>query len=341
MRWNEMYIASTGICLPGRDSTADAVAEGRYDAQEQEKNGYLSVSVATDESAADMAVSAARVALGRAGSRAEEIALLLHANFYHQGVDHWTPASYIQQQTTGGRAPAIELKQASNGGLAGLVLALSFLAAHESGAALVTTADKFCAPTYDRYNSDKWIVLGDGASAAVVSRGSGFAKVLSTAMDSDSTLEEMYRGPFTDASHGADLPLDLRTRKNEYMERVGLAEVALRSSTGLLNVVKSALDDAELELDQISRFVFPNVGQALMQWDYLDAFGIDEARTTWDWGRQVGHIGAGDQFGGLNHLVETGRLGVGDRVMLAGSGIGFSWNCAVLEIQDVPTWDAR
>jgi 3-oxoacyl-[acyl-carrier-protein] synthase-3 len=96
-----------------------------------------------------------------------------------------------------------------------------------------------------------------------------------------------------------------------------------------------------LELDQISRFVFPNVGQALLQSDYLDAFGIDQARTTCAWGQEVGHVGAGDQFGGLNHLVETGALQAGDRVVLAGSGIGFSWNCAVPEIQDVPSWGGR
>ncbi|MER7991175.1 ketoacyl-ACP synthase III family protein [Streptomyces noursei] len=340
MRWNEMYIAATGSCFPERDDCARAVAEGRYDAQEHERNGYRSISVAGEMSAADMAVSAAGQGLARSGHTGDDIGLVLHADVHHQGQDHWTPASYIQERVTGGRAPAIEIKQGSNGGLAGLVLALSYLSAHTGqDAALVTAADKFCPPAYDRYRSDKWMVLGDGASAAVLSRRGGFARVLATAMDSDPGLEEMYRGSgFTDAPFSTGLPLDLRERKREYMDRLGLAEVALRCSVGLQNVVKEALGDAGTDIDDIARFVFPNVGRSLVQWDYLDAFGIDEERTTWEWGSGIGHAGAGDQFGGLDHLVAAGALSAGDRVVLAGSGIGFSWACAVLEIVEPPTW---
>jgi 3-oxoacyl-[acyl-carrier-protein] synthase-3 len=46
----------------------------------------------------------------------------------------------------------------------------------------------------------------------------------------------------------------------------------------------------------------------------------------------VGHLGAGDQICGFNHLLETDRVRPGDRVMLLGVGAGFSWSCAVLEV---------
>lgn len=338
MRWNEMYIAGTGSCFPERDDCARAVAEGRYDAHEHERNGYRSISVGGDLCAADMAVAAARPALARSGHTGDDIGLVLHATVHHQGQDHWTPASYVQRQAVGGRAPAVEIRQGSNGGLAGLDLALSHLTVRQDqNAVLVTTADKFCPPVYDRYNSDKWMVLGDGGSAAVVSRRGGFARVVATVTDSDPDLEEMYRGDrFTDTPFATGLPLDLRERKREYMDRVGLPEVALRCSEGLQNVVKGALGDACTDLDGIARFVFPNVGKSLVQWDYLDTFGIDEERTTWEWGSGIGHAGAGDQFGGLDHLVGTGTLNAGDKVVLAGSGIGFSWACAVLEIVERP-----
>ncbi|MEU8837409.1 3-oxoacyl-[acyl-carrier-protein] synthase III C-terminal domain-containing protein [Streptomyces sp900116325] len=45
-------------------------------------------------------------------------------------------------------------------------------------------------------------------------------------------------------------------------------------------------------------------------------------------------MGAGDQFGGLHHLVTRRPLGPGDRVALVGSGIGFNWACAILEIEE-------
>lgn len=334
-----MYIGGTGLCAPARESAATAVAAGWYDPDECELNGYTSVAVTDGRSAAETAVEAASGALAVSGHDPEDIRLVLHAGFFHQGRDHWTPASYIQQQTVGGRAPAIEIKQGSNGGLAGLELALSYLTTHQHGerdAALITTADNFCLPVYQRYRTDTWIVLGDGASAAVVSRKPGFARVVSTAMDSDPVLEEMYRGTgaFSSAPHGGPEPLDLRDRKREFCSLLGLKEIALRGSTGLNNVVDRALKDADKDIGGITRFVLPNVGKTLMKWQFLDVLGIGEERTTWEWGSEMGHMGAGDQFGGLHHLVTRGLLGPGDRVALVGSGIGFSWACTVLEIEE-------
>ncbi|MGW7362878.1 ketoacyl-ACP synthase III family protein [Streptomyces sp. NPDC054841] len=336
MRWADMYIAGTGLHLPAREQALTAVAEGRYDADECEVNGYSSIAVSDGMAAADMAVRAARVAMERSGHTPEDIAMSVHSCLHHQGADHWTPATYIQGQVlgTGGRAPAFQINHASVGGLAGLTLALSHLYADPTArAALVTTADGFTEPAYDRYRSEKWFVFADGGSAVVASRAHGFARVLATALDSDPSLEELYRGSdgFSDRPY-ARLPIDLRARKSGYVARVGVEDIALRENAGLRNVVKAALDDAGVTLDEVSRIVLPNVGRALLQWQYLDVLGVDVERTTQEWGSTVGHIGGGDQFGGLHHLVETGSLRSGERVLLVGSGIGFSWACAVLEI---------
>ena len=335
MRWADMYIAGTGDCLPGREDTELAVAEGRYDELEYELNGYVSASVADGLSAPDMAVRAARTAMARSGVAGEEIALVLHADIGHQGVDHWTPASYVQRLATGGGAPSMEVRQASNGGLAALALAMAQLTVDPDGAAaLITTSDVFGLPLYDRYRADKWFVLGDGGTAAVVSRKEGFARVLSSAMGADPELEGMYRGAegFYDVPGAGGLPIDLRARKEAFLEQTSYSEVSVRVSAGLGRVVEKALRDADADVDDISCFVLPNVGRSLLQWQILDDLGVGEERTTWDWGREVGHLGAGDQLGGLNYLVEQHALRRGDRVALLGSGIGFNWNCVVLEI---------
>ena len=96
------------------------------------------------------------------------------------------------------------------------------------------------------------------------------------------------------------------------------------------------LEEAEAQPDDIDWWVLPNVGRTLLQWQYLNVLGVGVERTTWEWGRRLGHMGAGDHVVGLNHLAETGTLGVGDRVALAGSGLGFNWSCAVLEIVAPP-----
>jgi 3-oxoacyl-[acyl-carrier-protein] synthase III len=52
----------------------------------------------------------------------------------------------------------------------------------------------------------------------------------------------------------------------------------------------------------------------------------------------VGHLGAGDQFAGLAHLVDAGELGAGGIAVLLGVGCGFVWSCAVVEVRYRPAW---
>jgi 3-oxoacyl-[acyl-carrier-protein] synthase-3 len=342
MRWTDMYIAATGSCIPELEDVAPAVAEGRYDAEEATLNDYVSVAVSHELSAPDMAVAAARTALDRCAEGPGEMALVLHAYLTHQGLDHWTPASYIQDRTIGGRAPSMEVKQGSNGSLAALTMGMAYLAGTGGSAALITTADRFYPPMYDRFRSDKWFIWGDGASALVLSRKGGFARVLSSASDADPGLEGVYRlnDSFTDAP-GTEQPLDLRERKRDFAAYNTMEDVVSRISAGVLNVVKTALDDAGTGLEDIARFVFPNVGKFLLYRQMLDVLGVEEERTTHSWARTVGHIGAGDQLGGLNHLAESGTLRPGDRVAVIGNGIGFNWTCVVLEILEAPAWPDR
>ena len=65
---------------------------------------------------------------------------------------------------------------------------------------------------------------------------------------------------------------------------------------------------------------------------FYEPFEIDPGRTTWDWSRTIGHLGAADQFAGLDHLRRSGKLAVGDLVVLMSVGAGYSWGCAVLDV---------
>ncbi|MFD0427125.1 hypothetical protein ACFQ60_00410 [Streptomyces zhihengii] len=71
-----------------------------------------------------MAVAAARDALARSGHRAEDIALLLHACVYFQGLELYPTASYIHREVLGDHsALAFEIKNASNGCMTALDIA--------------------------------------------------------------------------------------------------------------------------------------------------------------------------------------------------------------------------
>jgi 3-oxoacyl-[acyl-carrier-protein] synthase III len=326
MQCDGLYIAGLGQHLPGTLDVAEAVADGRYDAAEQAANEYVSVTVSDGQAPPEMAVDAARIALRRSGVETDHVALLLHASSWFQGLDFWPAASYLHREVLGGvrHAPAIDVQQMCNGTLGAVELAAGYLLADPGReAALVTTADSFAEPGFNRWRGDvSGTVYGDGAAAVVLAR-SGFARLRSIVTVMDTELEGMYRGdePFT-VRPGR--PVDIRARRGAFK-----GEIADRMAVGLTEVVERALGDAGVALGDVSRFVFPNVGLRILRTRYLAPLGVEEAATTWEWGRRTGHVGAADQLTGLEYVAKSGVRGP---VVLIGIGAGVSWTCAVVDI---------
>src|SRR5579875_2660070 len=346
MHLNDLFVAGVSRWLPPAVDVAEAVADGRYDPAEQAADEYLSITVAGDEAPPDMAVRAGKQALAESGLPASDIAVLLHASLWYQGLDFWPAASYVHRGVLGeGRyAPAIDVHQMSNGSLAALELAASWLAADPARpAALVTSADRLALPGFDRWRSDlRGIVYGDGAAALVLAR-EGFARLLSVVTISDSTLEGMYRGgqPFGLVSGHAGRPVDNRARRQQFAAGADLPEMGRRVGAGVTEAVERSLDEARLKLADIAWTVFPNLGATSLRKAYLEPLGLDLAATAWEWGRRTGHVGAADQLIGLAELAGSERLSPGDRVLLVGVGAGFSWTCAVVEFVSGPRSDRR
>ncbi len=341
MQLDDLFIAGLGSWLPPAVDAAEAVRDGRYDPHEQAANEYLSITVAGDEAPPDMAVRAGQQALAHSGIPPGDVALLLHASLWYQGVDFWPAASYIHRQVLGEatHVPAIDIHQMSNGSMAALELAASYLAADRGRrAALVTSADRLALPGFDRWRSDlRGIVYGDGAGAAVLARA-GFARLLSVVSVADSTLEGMYRGkePFGHVPGHGGQPLDNRARRADFAATADPEALGRRILSGITQAVEGSLADADLKLADIRWTVFPNLGADTLRRAYLEPLGLDLAATTWEWGRRTGHVGAADQIIGLAKLAGSGRAEPGDRVLLVGIGAGFSWTCAVAEFAGVP-----
>ncbi|GAA4638918.1 hypothetical protein GCM10023196_098490 [Actinoallomurus vinaceus] len=346
MRCDGLFLNGPAHRLPAPVDVAEAVADGRYDPADLAADEYASITVATDEAPPEMAVAAARLALSRAGTPPSGIALLLHASTWFQGLDYWPTASYVHREVLGedGRyAPALDVQQMCAGAIGAIELAASYLTADASRrCALVTTADRFGGPGFDRWRADvPGLVYGDGAAAVVVGR-EGFARLLSVSTVVDTALEGMYRGdePFATAPGRT---VDVRTRRAAFAAadaRRLVGSVRERTTAGLTEAVARTLEEAGLKLGDVARVVFPNVGLRVLRTGYAEPLGLDVARTTWDWGRRTGHIGAADQLAGLAHLAESGQVKPGDLVLLVGIGAGFAWTCAALEITARPDWGA-
>jgi len=341
VRIDEVYVRGNGLYLPPRLLVADAIASGECEPKLVARTDVISVAVSPAESSAEMAVGAALVALDRADAGPDEIDLILHADTYYQGQDLWPVGSYIQRETVRNNCLALEIRQMSNGGMAGLDIAAAYLAARPAlSDVLLTTADRFCLPGIDRWRTDPGTPYADGATAIVLSRRGGYARLVSLAVTADSELEQLHRGdePFGLAPFSHRMPVDFETAKNAFARRYGLSYGINRANAGQAAVIEEALSDADMKLGDAEWVVLPHFGRRRLDVNYLRPYGIDPARTTWEWSRTVGHLGAGDQFAGLSHLVDTGRLRPGQRCVLIGVGAGYSWGCAVVEMTGTPDW---
>lgn len=339
MRSDSIYVAGYGSWLPPAMSSGDAVLSGLVDPGYADVQQIAAVTVAEETAGPEMAAAAGRQALRRAEPYVEGVDLLLHSALYYQGHDMWAPASYVQRRTVGDQCPAIDIRQTSNGGMASLELAAAYLRGRTPGrAALLTCGDFFCMPGIDRWRSDPGTVFADGGAALVVASGRGFARLRSLAVISDCELEGMHRGddPWSSAPMAVRQTIDVKKTTRAFLRNAGRSFVTDRMAAGQATAVKAALAEADTSVAEIDRFVLPNFGRRRMDASFFRPLHIDPVRSTWPWGRSVGHLGAGDQFAGLTHLLDTGQLEAGHLVALLGVGGGFTWSCAVLEMVTVP-----
>ncbi|MEV0667874.1 ketoacyl-ACP synthase III family protein [Actinomadura luteofluorescens] len=336
MEYEDIYVAGIGRHLPDAIETADAQAQGLCARKDVWRTGIEAVCVA-EEAPPDMAADAARKAMADAGADPSDIDLILHASVHYQGHDLWAAASYVQREAVGNACPAVEVNQQSNGGMAAIELAAAFLASRPAGRrALVSTGDRFALPGFDRWRTDPGTICGDGGTAMVLSRGRAprdAVRLRSAVCVSDPDLERLGRGarPFADAPLEAARPIDAETPREQAVSELGFAEVLRRLQDGQARAVEGALSEAGVKQAEVDWFVLPHLGLPKMNVQFFEPLGIERERTTWDWGRRIGHLGAGDQIAGLGELVASGRLAPGQRCLLAGVGAGFTYSAALVE----------
>lgn len=342
MRFDDIWISGTGGALGDLEPIADAVAAGSYSVEAADSTGMISVAQST-EAPPVMAVTAATQAVKEAaevGARVDSGTLHLHSHAGFQGIDMWSAACWIAGELLGTELRTMPMTVAawSNGSAACLDIAASMLSTRpELPSALITLADRF-GPPADRYHTSPGMVFGDGAAAAVLTRGRGRLRLLSCASETDTVLGGLSRGdePFRAAPPYPEQP-DTRRRTREFLARgeVSLRDVQRRSAERTRSVVSRALAEADVSQDDLDWFVTPFVGRTL----YLDAFvrplGITPRNSAHELGLTIGHLGAADQIYALDHLLKHDLLEPGSKVLLIGTGMGFTFSAAVLAADGV------
>ncbi|BAJ28538.1 MULTISPECIES: ketoacyl-ACP synthase III family protein [Kitasatospora] len=340
MRWQDVYLAGTGVWLPERFAVADAVAQGLV--KEPNQNlGYLSVTVEPGSvSAPEMAVRAGRQAVERAGIPTGEYGLHLHAHLWFQGLDWWSSANYVAARTSGSQAVAFAIDQRSLTAIGALQLTAGYLTSGAASSALITTADRFTAPMLDRWNMQRQLIFGDGATAAALTTRPGPARLVATTAFGLNELEGWTRADqeFRDRP-GTQWPVPVWERGEYQLSNPDAASDGKLWVESMIRLKDEVLAEAGLAIGDIARAAMPFQHRGDGQAEMHDLVGLTEEQTVWnELGRHTGHIGAGDPFAGLDYLITNRLVSPGDHVLLYGCGVGFNFAAAVFQITDVPSW---
>ncbi|MEV4805673.1 ketoacyl-ACP synthase III family protein [Nonomuraea sp. NPDC049421] len=346
MRYADTYIGGVGTYLPRTVvSVEKAVAKGWYPAEEADLHQLGGAAVAGDTPAPEMALHAARSALKRSGRAPGDLGLLLYASTWHQGPDGWPPHSYLQRHLVGGDALATEIRQGCNGMFIALQLAAGHLHADPAQtAALLVAADNYGTPLMDRWRMGPGYIGGDAAAALVLTREPGFARLASVCTTTVTEAEELHRGsePLFPPGVTVGRKMSFAARNDQFRRQVmptGEATAALFSiQRALEEVVERLLAESGIQAADLTRVAFMNYSREIVEQRCMVLLDLPMSRSTWDYGRTIGHCGAADQVLSLDHLLLTGRLGPGDHLLMLGTGPGVTVSGAVIEIIDTPQW---
>ncbi len=285
-----------------------------------------------DEHPTSMGLKAAENALRIGNTDPEEIDLITYCGSGYYDYQFWSPAASIQHVLGAHNAYAFDLKNACNGGNLGIRVSTMLLAGDPSKrTALVICSDKL-SPVLDYHNKDNlpFFALADGASAAILRKDEPTNTLLSYAGITDGTLDDYVRVSFggTKTLSNAGHPHDQRHFSVDPTKALAdiLPEVFLGN---FIEVIRSAVRQSGYEPGQI-RWLLTNQIKKTRVLDILHALGLNEDNTRFTM-RNYGSIGPGDTLFSLALQLEERRITPGDLVVLASSGIGFSWGAQVIK----------
>lgn len=342
MRTPDTYIAGIGASIPATVTVRHAVEQGWYSAEDAELHGLHATAVAGPTPAPELALRAAEEAVKRSGVAPTEIDLLLYASTWHQGPDGWLPHSYLQRHLTGGRVHAVEIRQGCNGVFSAFELAASYLHADpQRESALLVAADNYGTPLMDRWSMGSGFIAGDAGSALVLSKRPGFAELRSVCSTTIPEGEEMHRGGEPMFPPGITLgrPLDFAARFQKYHARPSAGASALaRIPAEIAELVERTLTEAEITIADVTKVAFINYSREIVEQRCMAPLGLPMERSTWDYGRTIGHCGASDHVLSLANAVATGEMGPGDHMLMLGMAPGVVLSAAVVRVLNVPEW---
>lgn len=317
-------IYGTGSYVPSFIMDNDALSRivETNDAWIRERTGIVRRHIAKTETAASMAVEAAKRALEQSGIAPEEIDLILVSTCSSETILPCT-ACEVQREIGAVNACGFDLNSACTGFLYALNTAQAYMRSGFCHTALVIGAESM-SNLVDWTDRGTCILFGDGAGAVILRAG-------------EETGTEYYAVSHSDGSSAEALTCLSRHRKdwsreNEdpdsymHMDGQGVFKFAVRK---VPQVIKEVLEVSGLTAEEIDYFILHQANRRIVEAvarrmnTEIEKFpmNLDE----------YGNTSSASIPILLDEMNRDGRLKRGQKLVLSGFGAGLSWGAGIME----------
>ena len=316
---NGFQLLATGGALPGRTVTNDDLSRmvDTSDDWITSRTGIRTRHWCTEgESAATLAIAAAKQALARSGLASADIACCICATL---SAPDATPSVACQVQAALGlpeTCPALDINAACSGFLYGTAVARGLLATLGGRYALVIGTEAL-SRLMDPADRSTCVLFGDGAGAAIFE------------LAADPTPFAVMLGARGDAAIHAGGP-----------SRAGSAPITMDGRAvfrfavdALPKCLHAVLDETQLTLDDLSWVVCHQANSRIID-HCVKALQADPAKFYKNMDRH-GNTSAASIPVALNELAESGQLQPGQLLACIGFGGGLTWGGMIVEYDPV------
>jgi 3-oxoacyl-[acyl-carrier-protein] synthase III len=334
------HIVGVSFCLPERVLTnQDLQAENPAWDMERiaQKTGIESRRIAAaDQTAADLAFAAAESLFANGTVRRDEIDYLL---FCTQSADYVLPASSCILQDRLGlsvHCGAIDFNQGCSGYIYGLQLANALVSSGSAHNVLLLTGETYSKYIHPRDRSVR-VLFGDAATATVISADKPGARIVATEVGTDGTGCNNLIVPIGGARRRSSAELtqefcdqngSVRSAANLFMDGQELFAFTLKRVPAL---VDRLLEKTGLAAEEVDTYVFHQA----------NAFMNERLRSKMRLPKEKVPLLLSDVGNTVSNTIPltlariASQLSSGDKVMLVGFGVGYSWGACLLEWAEV------
>ncbi len=320
-------IIATGSYLPARILT-NRDLEKMVDTSDEwitERTGIKERRIADeDQAASDLAYEAAKIALGRANLRPEDIEVIIVATVSGD-MPFPSTACFLQAKLGAVNAVGFDINAACSGFLYALSIADSFIKSEMYRRILVVGTEVLSKIT-DWKDRTTCVLFGDGAGVAILEPTDEDRGIISMHINSDGRMWDLLNLP----GGGSRNPTSEETVKNglHYIKMKGneTFKIAVRT---LEDLVIKTLEEQGLESSQLSLLIPHQANLRIIQ-ATADRLGLPMSKVVVNLNK-YGNTSAASIPIALDEAVSHGRIKNGDYILLEAFGGGLTWASALIK----------